>query len=92
MRIEFDPTKDASNQLKHGVSLAMAAELDWDAAWVWVDERFEYNEMRMIALAPKTEILYCVAFVDRGDVRRIISLRRANRREVKHYVEINETL
>lgn len=92
MRIEFDPTKNASNQLKHGVSLAMAAELDWDAAWVWVDERFEYNEMRMIALAPKTEILYCVAFVDRGDVRRIISLRRANRREVKHYVENDETL
>jgi uncharacterized DUF497 family protein len=54
MRIEFDPTKDASNQLKHGVSLAMAAELDWDAAWVWVDERVDYNEMRMIALAPKT--------------------------------------
>ena len=92
MRIEFDPTKDASNQLKHGVSLAMAAELDWDAAWVWVDDRFDYREMRMIALAPKTEILYCVAFVDRGDVRRIISLRRANRREAKHYVEINETL
>ncbi len=92
MRIEFDPTKDASNQLKHGVSLAMAAELDWDAAWVWVDERFEYNEMRMIALAPKTAILYYVAFVDRGDVRRIISLRRANRREVKHYVENDETL
>ena len=92
MRIEFDPTKDASNQLKHGVSLAMAAELDWDAAWVWVDERFDYNEMRMIALAPKTEILYCVAFVDRGEVRRIISLRRANRREVKHYVDNDETL
>jgi hypothetical protein len=91
MRIEFDPTKDASNWLKHGVSLAMAAELDWDAAWVWVDERVDYNEMRMIALAPKTEILYCVAFVDRGDVRRIISLRRANRREVKHYVENDET-
>ena len=92
MYIEFDPTKDVSNQLKHGVSLAMAAELDWDAAWVWVDERFDYNEMRMIALAPKTEILYCVAFVDRGDVRRIISLRRANRREVKHYVNNDETL
>lgn len=90
MRIEFDPTKEASNRLKHGVSLAMAAELDWDAAWVWVDERVDYNEMRMIALAPKTDILYCVAFVARGDVRRIISLRRANRREVKHYVENNE--
>jgi uncharacterized DUF497 family protein len=47
--------------------------------------------VRMIALAPKTKILYYVAFVDRGDVRRIISLRRANRREVKHYVENNET-
>jgi uncharacterized DUF497 family protein len=92
MRLEFDPTKDASNQLKHGVSLAMAAELDWDAAWVWVDERIDYNEMRMIALAPKTDILYCVAYVDRGDVRGIISLRRANRREVKHYVENDETL
>ncbi|MCU0613431.1 MAG: BrnT family toxin, partial [Candidatus Eisenbacteria bacterium] len=31
--------------------------------------------------------LYYVAFVDRGDVRRIISLRRATRREVKRYVE-----
>ncbi len=29
----------------------------------------------MIALAPKTGILYYVAFVDRGPVRRIISLR-----------------
>jgi hypothetical protein len=54
---------------------------------VWVDDRFEYGETRMIALAPKTAILYYAAFVDRGNVRRIISLRRANRREVKHYVE-----
>ena len=49
--------------------------------------RGKLKETRMIALAPKTEILYYVAFVDRGEVRRIISLRRANRREVKHYVE-----
>jgi len=87
MRIEFDPAKDAANKTKHGVSLSMAGELNWEAALVWVDDRFEYKEMRMIALAPKTEILYYVAFVDRGKVRRIISLRRANRREVKHYVE-----
>ena len=87
MRIEFDPTKDAGNQTKHGVSLALANELDWEAALVWVDDRFEYGELRMIALAPKTNTLYYVAFVDRGSTRRIISLRRANRREVKHYVE-----
>ncbi len=87
MRIEFDPAKDTSNQAKHGVSLVLACELDWEAALVWVDDRFEYEELRMIALAPRTEILCYVAFVDRGEVRRVISLRRANRREVKHYVE-----
>ena len=87
MRIEFDPTKDAGNYAKHGVSLALEGELDWEAALVWVDDRFEYAELRMIALAPTTNILYYVAFVDRGTTRRVISLRQANRREVKHYVE-----
>lgn len=87
MHIEFDPVKDASNQAKHGLSLAMADELDWDSALVWVDDRFEYNELRMIALALQTETLYFVAFVDRAPARRIIRLRRANRREVKHYVD-----
>jgi hypothetical protein len=65
----------------------LAHELDWNAALVWVDDRFEDGELRMIALTPRTNTLYCVAFVDRGDVRRIISLRRATRREVKYYVE-----
>ena len=87
MRLEFDPDKDAGNQAKHGVSLSLAGQLDWEAALVWVDERFEYGELRMIALAPETNVLYYVAFVDRGNARRVISVRRANRREVKHYVE-----
>ena len=63
MRIEFDPAKDASNRAKHGVSLASAGELDWETALVWTDDRFEYNELRMIALAPKSHILYYVALV-----------------------------
>jgi uncharacterized DUF497 family protein len=87
MQIGFDPAKDASNQAKHGVSLALAEELDWGAALVWVDDRFDYSELRIVALAPKTKILYYVAFVERGELRRIISLRRANRREVKYYAE-----
>ena len=87
MRVEFDPTKDASNQDKHGLSLELASKLEWDDALVRIDERLEYGELRMIALVPETGILYYVAFVDRGDTRRIISLRRANRREVKHYVQ-----
>ena len=87
MRIEFDPAKDSANRANHGFSLALAEQLDWDAALVWVDDRFEYDELRMIALAPETATLYYVAFVERGEVRRVISLRRATRREVKHYVE-----
>ena len=87
MRIEFDPAKDVTNRAKHGVSLALAGELDWEAALVWIDDRIEYGELRAIALAPKIVVLYYVAFVDRGGVRRVISLRRANRREVKYYVQ-----
>lgn len=87
MKIEFDPAKDASNQAKHGVSLSLASQLEWDAALVWLDDRYKYGELRMIALAPQTNVLYYVAFVERAEARRIISLRRANRREVKHYVE-----
>jgi uncharacterized DUF497 family protein len=85
--IEFDPFKDQSNLVKHGLSLALASELEWEQALIRVDDRFEYGERRMIALAPRTGALYYVAFVDRHRVRRIISLRRANRREVTHYVQ-----
>lgn len=44
MRVEFDPAKDASNQEKHGLSLALAATLQWDEALVWVDERHDHGE------------------------------------------------
>jgi len=86
----FDPGKDATNLGKHGLSLAAAAELSWDAALVWVDDRADYGEVRMVALAPIGDILFFVAFVDREQARRIISLRRANRREVSHYVKAIE--
>ena len=87
MQFVFDPGKDATNLGKHGLSLAAAAELSWEAALVWLDDRADYDEVRMVALAPIGGILYFVAFVDRGSRRRIISLRRANRREVNHYVK-----
>ena len=88
MLIDFDSEKNRSNISKHGVSLALAIELDWDNALVWADARRDYGESRMIALVARTEILYYVAFVDRGPIRRIVSLRRANRREVRHYVKV----
>ncbi len=81
MKIAFDPAKDAANIAKHGVSLADASRLDWARALVWVDERRDYGEVRQCALAPFGERLFFVAFVDRADGRRIISLRKANQRE-----------
>ena len=87
MQFDFDPAKDATNLSKHGLSLAAAAELSWDAALVWIDNRTDYGEVRMVALAPIGDMLFYVDFVDREPTRRIISLRRANRREISHYVK-----
>jgi uncharacterized DUF497 family protein len=89
VHIVFDPEKDATNLGKHGVSLAAAAQLDWDAALAWIDDRADYGELRIVALAPIGDRLFFVVFVDRDEARRIISLRRANRREVNHYVRAN---
>ncbi len=90
MRFEFDPNKDRFNQDKHGLSLDLAERLEWDQALFWIDARQDYGETRVLALASSAGTLYCIAFVDRADVRRIISLRRANRREVKRYVQALE--
>ncbi|NUT63515.1 hypothetical protein [Herbaspirillum sp. C9C3] len=45
MDIVFDSGKDAANLAKHGVSLALAAEMDWDDALIRTDDR-----RRMISL------------------------------------------
>ncbi len=87
MLIEFDPAKDKLNRAQHGLSLVFARKLVWDEALVWVDGRYGYDENRMIGLVPECNRLYYVAFVDRGEVRRVISLRYAERKEIKHYVE-----
>jgi uncharacterized protein len=85
MKITFDPVKDATNQKKHGYSLADAQLLEWDDALAWPDERFDYGEPRMVALAPMGDRLFYVAFVDRALTRRVISLRKANQRELNRY-------
>lgn len=52
--------------------------------------RRAYGERRQCALALLDERLYFVAYVDREDGRRIISLRKANKREVRFYVKVSE--
>lgn len=90
MDIDFDPNKDRINQEKHGISLEVAEQIEWDTAMESSDERNDYGEDRYTALAFIGTRLYCVVFVDREVGRRIISLRKANAREVKHYVESNQ--
>ena len=87
MRFIFDPNKDKLNLINHGLSLSFSEKLVWDEAYVWVDPRYAYDELRMIGLVPEGNTLYYVAFIDCGGVRRTISLRLAERREVKKYVE-----
>lgn len=89
MKVIYDAAKDAINKEKHGVSLTEAAFIDWDGALIWQDTRHNYGETRMIALAPIRERLYCAVYVDREDDRRIISLRKANYREVIQYANQN---
>lgn len=87
MEISFDTTKDAANLEKHGISLAAAAMIEWDDALTWADDRYNYGEARMCAIAYIGERLHSVVYVDRAEARRIISLRKANLREVKRYAE-----
>ena len=90
MKITFDPPKDAKNLAKHGVSLGMAESLDWATLECKPDTRRDYGEPRQIGFAIAGDRLFCVVFVDRPEdaptERRIISLRKANSRELKHYV------
>lgn len=87
----FDPAKDAVKIGKHGASLSEAASFEWGGAVVMPDQRRNYGEARMSALGYTGLRLMVVVFVDRPAdkpiERRIISLRKANMREVKRYAE-----
>jgi uncharacterized protein len=86
MEIEWDEEKDRQNRAKHGVGLGDAALMDWGHANFEVDDRFDYGEERVVAYGLIDDRLHVCVFVDRHGVRRIISLRKANKREILHYV------
>ena len=91
MNVTFDPAKDAANLAMHGFSLLDAEGLEWETAVVWPDTRRDYGEPRMVALGYIGLRIMYVVFVDRPPEqpteRRVISLRKANTREVKRYAE-----
>ncbi len=85
----FDSIKDESNLAKHGINLSVAQLLDWDDALSWIDARKDYGETRIISLVPMKQRLYCVVYVDNKFTRRVISLRKANNREINRYEKEN---
>ena len=87
MKSTYDAAKNDSNITKHGLPLSDAKLLDWNAAFSWVDQKKDYGEERRIALAPIDQRLYCVVYVESKGAMRIISLRKANNREMKIYEE-----
>jgi uncharacterized DUF497 family protein len=91
MDFEFDKPKDWANRDKHGVSLAEAAEFDWLSVLARRDNRRDYGERREIGYGLIGRRLFCVVFVRvNPDPCRIISLRKANSREVRAYEEIRD--
>lgn len=84
MYIAFDSKKDAINQRKHGLSLALAHRFDWLAGQVTPAETVA-GELRWKMVIDLEDIVYAVIFTRRADVLWIISVRRASRKERRNY-------
>ena len=85
MKITFDPAKDEANIAKHDISLNDANLIRWDTLIGKIDNRKDYSEICFKASAMIGKRVYCIVYLDRGEERRIISLRKANRREAINY-------
>ena len=83
MRFEFDPAKNERNIKERGISFALSAEFDWTTALVLRSDRA--GEARYMAVGETAGRLRVLVYTKRGQALRIISLRRANSREVKRY-------
>ena len=82
--IDFDPAKEAINLSKHGVSLARWVDLDIKVTFV--DDRYDYGEVRYRAYGFIDGVAYYLAFTSRDGQVRPISLRRAHLKEMKRHV------
>lgn len=81
MDIEFDPAKDEANIAKHGLSMVRTVEL----AEIVVVEDTRFDEPRFRLYGTIDGIAHCAAVAMRGNVVRVINLRRAHRKETRRY-------
>lgn len=86
MRYEWDEAKNRSNRAKHGLDFADAEQVFAGRCVTFIDDRFEYGEKRLVTLGMLAGRVVVMAHAPRGhEVTRIISMRKANRREQKIY-------
>lgn len=84
--MDKDPDKEDRNLAGRGLSLDLAEHLDWATALIWEDTRKDYGERRYCVLGFIKDRLHSVVFTPPRDGKpRVISLRKANKREIKRY-------
>lgn len=85
MDISFDPAKSERNEHERGLPFLLVAQLDWSDAVIEEDDRKDYGERRYRVLGYIGDRLHAVVFTPRVGKVHVISLRKANKREVKLY-------
>jgi uncharacterized DUF497 family protein len=83
--ISFDPQKNERNIAERGLSFMLVEEFEWDSALVVEDVRRDYGERRFQALGMISGRLHVLVFTPRAGQVHVISLRKANRREIRLY-------
>ncbi|MDN6855637.1 BrnT family toxin [Pseudomonas sp. CAN2814] len=91
MLFEWDEAKNLANIRKHGIDFNDAMELFQQPYLAHRDDREDYAEERWINLGRIRSLIGVVVSTEReGEVVRIISARKATRREARHYVQTIE--
>ncbi len=89
LRFEWDPEKAAENLANHGLSFEEAATVFGDPLGRIVDDpRHSTDEPRYVLLGhSERQQLLAVMFTERAKAIRLISARKATRRERREYEE-----
>lgn len=87
MDFEWDDEKRTRNLEKHEVDFGSFAMFDWDTALTLEDERFTYGERRYVSIGKIANRIFVAVWTERSSNLRLISLRKANKREVRRYDE-----
>jgi len=88
MLIEFDPAKRDATLAERGLDFADAVEVFAGRHRSVVDDRIAYGEVRWITIGTIGGRLVVLVWTQRGQARRIISLRKANDRERAIYIPL----